>query len=156
MNAFADRLDRKRPVTNRALHERAQHEWGVGRLVGDEGDVGEGGHLAVEGEGVDAGKGVVVGDEAVEEAGAAGGREGLEDGVAAERGDEAAGEGGVEAGAGVGAGKVVVVDEGRVGFANGLIGREHLASPFVDQIAQPVETALEVRFRLPHNQSDED
>ena len=48
--------------------------------------MGEGGHLAVEGEGVDAGKGVVVGDEAVEEAGAAGGCEGLEDGVAAERG----------------------------------------------------------------------
>ena len=130
---------------------------GGGRnLFGDEMGLGESGHAAIEGEGFQACAGVVVGYEAVEEAGAGGCSEGVEDFLAVERGNEAAGEGVVETGAGDGAGEVVMVDERRVGFANGLIGREQLASPFIYQIAQPAKAALEVRSRLPRNQSDED
>ena len=140
-------------------NERGRRDGGGGggrSLFRDEVGLGEGGHAAVEGEGFQACAGVVVGDEAVEEAGAGGGGEGVEDLLPIERGNEAAGEGVVETGAGDGAGEVVVVDECRVGFANGLIGRKQLASPFIHQSTQPAEAALEVRLRLPGNQSDED
>ena len=118
--------------------------------------VGEGGHLAVEGEGLEAGLGVVVGDEAVEEAGAGGVGEGVEHGPPVERSDEAAGERGEESGAGFGARKVVVVGECGVGLANCLAGRDYLVSPFFNQDDKPARTALEVSPRLLRDQSDQD
>ena len=116
--------------------------------------LGEGGHAAIQGEGVHSCAGVVVGNEAVEQAGAAGGREGVEDGASVERGDEAAREGDVKPGAGVLLRDAIVVLQGDVGLPNHLIGREYLGVRCREG-AEPFDTEREEVRGLAGDQPDE-
>ena len=111
--------------------------------------------MAVQRERLQAGLGVVVGDEAVEEAGACGGGQGVQHGPPVQRGDEAAGEGFQKPGAGVLLGDAVVALGGYVGFPNYLVGSNDLNAAS-DQLAEDFQAAGVYFRRFARNQSNED
>lgn len=100
----------------------------AGRLFLQALDVGEGGHLSVERQDLQVGASVLVSDEAVEKAGAAGCFQGDDDRAPIQRCDQTAGKDAQQTRSSVSATKPIVVPNGHKCFPNHLVRSEDLGA----------------------------